>query len=157
MGASRPVGNTWVTDMRHFLDGAGAIADIPGPGLNLALFLGAIVAWVTSGRSAADPRTNVSCRRSPARRRCPGEILASFEAAGEHITARKAGIVGEDLLQARPCREEIEDQGHPDAVTTYAGLAEADVRVNEMRRSSSSRFIHLISHGHAFSPEPADL
>ena len=36
MGASRPVGNTWVTDMRHFLDGAGAIADIPGPGLNLA-------------------------------------------------------------------------------------------------------------------------
>jgi hypothetical protein len=79
MGASRPIGNTWVTDMRHFLDGAGAIADIPGPGLNLALFLGAIVAWVTSGRSAADPWTNVSCRRSPGRRRCPGEIRASFE------------------------------------------------------------------------------
>src|SRR5438094_378641 len=47
--------------MRHFLDGAGAMPDgMPGPALDLALFLGAIVAWVTSGRSAADARTNVA-------------------------------------------------------------------------------------------------
>jgi len=52
----------------------------------LALFLGAIVAWVTSGRSAADHRMNVACRRSPGRRRCPGEILASFEADGASIS-----------------------------------------------------------------------
>lgn len=78
--------NTWVTDMRHFLDDAGAIPeDMPGPALNLALFLGAIVAWVTSGRSAAAQRTNVSCRRSPGRRRCRGEILASLEADGSII------------------------------------------------------------------------
>lgn len=80
MGGSRPIGNTWVTDMRHFMDAAGGIPEgIPGPALNLGLFLGAIVAWVSSGRSASDPRTNVSCRRSPRRRRCPGEILATFE------------------------------------------------------------------------------
>lgn len=77
----RPIGGTWMTDMRHCLDASGAIPEgLPGPALNLALFLGAILAWVTSGRSAADPRTNVSCRRSPGRRRCPGEIFASFEA-----------------------------------------------------------------------------
>ncbi len=75
MGGSRAIGNTWVTDLRHYLDDSGAIADLPGPALGLALFLGAIVAWVTSGRSAADDRTNVVCRRSPSRRPCPGEIL----------------------------------------------------------------------------------
>lgn len=82
----RPIGGTWVTDMRHCLDASGAIPeDLPGPALNLALFLGAIVAWVTSGRSSPDPRTNVPCRRSPGRRRCAGEILASFEADGSTI------------------------------------------------------------------------
>ena len=87
MGRSRPIGNTWVTDMGHFLDDAGAIPeDMPGPALNLALFLGAIVAWVTSGRSAPDRRTNVACRRNPGRRRCPGEIRAFFEADGAAIS-----------------------------------------------------------------------
>jgi hypothetical protein len=51
---TRTIGNTWVTDMRHYLDRAGAMVDMPGPALNLALFLGAIVAGVTSGRSAGD-------------------------------------------------------------------------------------------------------
>ncbi len=82
----RTIGGMWVTDMRHCLDASGAIPeDLPGPALNLTLFLGAVVAWVTSGRSADDPLTNVPCRRSPGRRRCPGEILASFEADGSTI------------------------------------------------------------------------
>jgi hypothetical protein len=85
----RSSGATWVTDMRHFLDVAGEIPErIPGPALNLGLFLGAIVAWVTSSRSSTDPRTNVACRRSPRRRRCPGEIVASFEADGSTIVWR---------------------------------------------------------------------
>jgi hypothetical protein len=76
----RAIGGTWVTDIRHCLDASGTIPeDLPGPALNLALFIGAIVAWVTSGRSSVDARTNVPCRRNPGRRRCPGEILASFE------------------------------------------------------------------------------
>jgi hypothetical protein len=82
----RRIGGTWATDMRHYLDASGAIPeDLPGPALNLALFLGSIVAWVTSGGSSADPRTNVPCRRNPGRRRCPGEILASLEADGSSI------------------------------------------------------------------------
>ena len=85
MGRSRPIGNTWVTDMRHYLDGSGGMVDRPGPALNLALFLRSIATWVTTGRSVPDPRTNVACRRSPGRRRCSGEIVASFEADGETI------------------------------------------------------------------------
>ena len=73
------MGNISVTDMRHYLDGAGDIVDMTGPALSLALFLGSIVAWVTSGRSLADQRTNVPCRRSPGRRRCLGEIFAALE------------------------------------------------------------------------------
>jgi hypothetical protein len=85
----RPIGGTWVTDMRHCLNASGTIPEgLPGPALNLALFIGAIVAWVTSGRSSVDPRTNVSCRRNPGRRRCPGEILATFEADDSTISWR---------------------------------------------------------------------
>jgi hypothetical protein len=85
----RSSGATWVTDMRHFLDARGAIPTaIPGPALNVALFLGAIVAWVTSGRSSTDPRTNVACRRRPRRRGCAGEIAAAFEDDGATIVWR---------------------------------------------------------------------
>jgi hypothetical protein len=85
MGPKRRIGNTWVTDMKHYVDPTGAMVDMPGPALNLALFLGSVVAWVTSGRSSADPRTNVACRRSPTRRQCRGEIHASLDADGETI------------------------------------------------------------------------
>ena len=71
------MGNTWITDLRHYLDHRGTMTDLPGPALHLALFLGSIVAWVTSRRSPADQRTNAPCRRSPGRRRCLGEILAT--------------------------------------------------------------------------------
>lgn len=78
-------GNTWITDMRHFLDESGSMPDMPGPALNLALFLGSIVAWVTSGRAAADIRTNVSCRRSPAHQRCRGLIEAGLTENGTAV------------------------------------------------------------------------
>lgn len=72
--------DTWITDLRHFLDEDGDFpADIPGPALNLALFLAAIVAWVTSHPPYEDDRTNVTCRRSPGRRRCRGTIIARLE------------------------------------------------------------------------------
>jgi hypothetical protein len=73
------MGDTFIVDMRHYLDDSGEIPDIPGPALNLALFFGAIVGWVTS-HSGHVTWTNVPCRRSPGRRRCRGDILASFDA-----------------------------------------------------------------------------
>ena len=71
--------NTWITDMRHFLDESGSLGEIPNQALNLALYLGSIVAWMTSVPDDAMQPTNVTCRRSPKRLRCVGEIYASFE------------------------------------------------------------------------------
>jgi len=57
--ARRP--RTWITDMRHYLDD-GMLADMPAPAMDLALHLGAIVAWVTSHAAAPQIETNVRCR-----------------------------------------------------------------------------------------------
>lgn len=79
------MGDTWVTDMRHFLDERGDLAAMPAPALKLALHLGSIVGWMTSRSIEGPERTNVSCRRSPGRVPCRGEIHALFEARGGAI------------------------------------------------------------------------
>ncbi len=80
--------DTWVTDLRHFLNEVGELPEeIPAPALKLALFQGAIVAWMTGTDclNGQGSRTNVNCRRSPSRRPCPGEILASLDTKSEAI------------------------------------------------------------------------
>jgi hypothetical protein len=81
------MGNTWVVDMRHYLDEeTGDLPEsLPTPVLNLALFSGSIVAWVTDHLPEGDWHTNVSCRRSPGRKRCLGEIVAELEHGSGHI------------------------------------------------------------------------
>ena len=80
----------WISDLRHFLDEEGEIPDeLPGPALEMALFLGSIAAWVTS-RECRDPYcedawTNVPCRRRPRRRRCRGTIVAWLDSDGATI------------------------------------------------------------------------
>ncbi len=81
--------DTWITDMRHYLNEVGELPDgIPVPALKLALFQGAIIAWVTETgcRIGQGCRTNVNCRRSPNRRPCLGEIAALYEAKSEALT-----------------------------------------------------------------------
>ncbi|HEY3383532.1 MAG TPA: hypothetical protein VGK32_17340 [Vicinamibacterales bacterium] len=74
------MGDTWITDLTHFLDEHGSFpANIPGPALNLALFLASIVAWVTSHPPDEYDETNVTCRRSPSRKRCLGTIVARLD------------------------------------------------------------------------------
>lgn len=70
---------SYSTDLRHFLDEEGTLPDLRGPVLPLVLFLGSVVAWVTSHPPNRFPMTNVPCRRSPRRRRCMGEIYAVLE------------------------------------------------------------------------------
>ena len=80
--------DTWITDMRHFLDEDGVLPEgLPAPALKLVLYQGAIVAWVaaTGCRSGQTTRTNVNCRRNPGRRPCGGEIVACHEAASSTI------------------------------------------------------------------------
>lgn len=56
----RPQG--WVVDMRHYLDEeTGDIPDqVPSSLVNLVLFFGSIVAWVTDHLPEGDWHTNVS-------------------------------------------------------------------------------------------------
>lgn len=78
--------DTWVVDMTHYLDSDGSLAPLPGPALNLALYFGSIVSWMTSIESPEGPEeTNVWCRRKPGRQRCLGEIYAWFEPASAAI------------------------------------------------------------------------
>lgn len=81
----KPTG--WVVDMRHYLDeDTGDLPDgLPTPVLNLALFFGSIVAWVTDHLPEGDWHTNVPCRRSPGRRRCLGDIMAECDRTSGHI------------------------------------------------------------------------
>ena len=76
-----------VVDMRHYLDEeTGDVPDeLPTPALNLALFFGSIFGWVTNHLPHSDGHTNVSCRRSPGRRRCLGDIVAELDSASGHI------------------------------------------------------------------------
>ena len=84
------MGDTWVVDLRHYLDErTGDIPDsLPGPALSVALFFGSIVAWVTDHLPEAEWHTNVSCRRSPGRRRCLGEIFAELDGGTGQIVWR---------------------------------------------------------------------
>jgi hypothetical protein len=64
--------------MGHFLD-EGRLGDMPAPALDVALHLGAIVAWVSSHAAAPLFETNVRCRtRSRAYGRCVGDLHASI-------------------------------------------------------------------------------
>ena len=81
------MGDTWVTDMTHYLDEEGLLPEtLPGPALSIALFLGSIVGWVTSHPQGTYEETNVPCRRMPGRRRCVGNIFARIDAAQAAIT-----------------------------------------------------------------------
>ena len=93
----KPTG--WVVDMRHYLDEeTGDLPDgLPSPVLNLALFFGSIVAWVTDHLPHGDWHTNVPCRRSPGRRRCLGDIVAELDRASGYI-AWQCPICGDNGL-----------------------------------------------------------
>ena len=70
----------YVTDLRHFLDDEeGLPVDMHPRALSLVLHLGAIVEWMTALQPTEDELTNVCCRRRPGRKRCPGQIMASFD------------------------------------------------------------------------------
>jgi hypothetical protein len=78
---------SWVVDMRHYIDEeTGDLPDvIPERVLSLAIFFGAIVAWVTDHLPEGDEHTNVPCRRRPDRRRCRGEIIAELDRSSGYI------------------------------------------------------------------------
>jgi hypothetical protein len=94
------MGNTWISNIRHFLDDDGEIPyDLPGPAYQLASYFGSIVEAVTSRGKIKMYETGIRCRRRPSRKRCHGEVLAlidgksNFEIKWECPVCNDNGII----------------------------------------------------------------
>lgn len=59
--------NTWIVDLRHYLNPSGAIADMPSRARLLAEYFASIVVDATTN---LDDPPSVRCRRRPSHRRC---------------------------------------------------------------------------------------
>ena len=73
------MGNTWIVDIRHYLNPVGAFADMPSRARLLAEYFASIVVDATTN---LDDEPRVRCRRRPGRRRCTG-IVMSYPAADD--------------------------------------------------------------------------
>ena len=73
------MGNTWVTDLRHFLNSDGSILQLPRPAARLANYFGSIEEAVTARKNSDTWLTGIRCCRRPGRRRCEGEIFAFID------------------------------------------------------------------------------
>jgi hypothetical protein len=85
VGLTDAVCRTHLTEEHAALARELAAGGLPTPVLNLALFFGSIVAWVSDHLPHGDWHTNVPCRRSPSRRRCLGDIMAELDRTSGHI------------------------------------------------------------------------
>ena len=72
---------TYVTDLRHFLDDHGELAEMPAEAKQLASFLVLIVDAITQNATANFVETELRCRTT----KCTGEILARLDLANEEI------------------------------------------------------------------------
>lgn len=72
------MGDTWVTDIRHFLNDKGTFSDhLPKPALRMANYIAAIIVDATNDDNTVT--TGVRCRRRPNRKRCTGYIVSSIQ------------------------------------------------------------------------------
>ena len=70
--------DTWITDIRHFLNEKGVFPDeLPKPALNIANYIAAIIVDATNDDDTGT--TAVRCRRRPGRKRCSGYIVSSIQ------------------------------------------------------------------------------
>jgi hypothetical protein len=72
---------TYVTDLRHYLDDDGELADMPAEAKQMASFLVLIVDAVTPEAPPIFVETELRCRTT----KCTGEILARLDPATEEI------------------------------------------------------------------------
>lgn len=79
------MGNTWITNMIHFLEEDGQVVPLPRTGINLVSHLGAIIRCATMAEWDFPFQTSVKCRRRPNRRPCEGFILATLNSSDWQI------------------------------------------------------------------------
>ena len=71
--------DTWIVNLRHFLNPDGSIAPKSGRALRLAQHFAAIVREITAEIGGETSFPKVRCRRKPKRKACPGEIDSVFD------------------------------------------------------------------------------
>jgi len=81
----KALGDTWITDLTHFLDEDGQIAPDSGPARRLAEHLTAIVAMASYPELVIPSEYQVRCRRRPGRKPCGGHIEAGLDPDTEDI------------------------------------------------------------------------
>jgi len=80
------VADIWVTDITHFLDEHGAMADIPAPAQRLATYFASIIAAASNeDYYDEDDAMIVHCRRRPGRKPCSGDIISFIEPEHDEI------------------------------------------------------------------------
>ena len=73
---------TYVTDITHYLDEAGELAEMPGPARKLASFLVLLVDEATQAMPADDHDTGIRCRKKA----CTGSIRISLGSMQDEIS-----------------------------------------------------------------------
>jgi len=79
------MGDTWITDLTHFLDEEGHIGPTHGPARRLAEHFTAIVELASRFEFVIHPEYQVRCRRRPGRKPCPGHIESDLNFETEDI------------------------------------------------------------------------
>ena len=67
------MGNTWIVDLRHYLDPSGAFPNLPSRARLLAEYFAIVVVDATAN---LDEEPTVRCRRRPGRRPCTGIVMS---------------------------------------------------------------------------------
>jgi predicted RNA-binding Zn-ribbon protein involved in translation (DUF1610 family) len=78
----QPVNTTYVTDITHYLDEAGELAEMPAPARQLASFLVLLIDAATQAFPADDCDTHIRCRTSA----CVGSIRTSLSSMDDEIS-----------------------------------------------------------------------
>ncbi len=79
------MGDTWVTDVTHFLNDEGGIAPLKVPARRLAEHFVAIVSMISRPEIIPPSEYQVRCRRRPGRKPCTGVIEADLDPETEDI------------------------------------------------------------------------
>lgn len=87
--------DTWVVNLRHFLDPKGSFAPKSGPALRLAQHFAAIVQELSADLGEVSSVPKVQCRRRPNRKRCTGTIESLLDPESGQILW-KCPVCGDD-------------------------------------------------------------
>lgn len=79
------MGDTWVTDMRHFPPPDEVLPEAYAPARRLAAYLGSIVAAASVAPPSEVVDTALRCRRRPGHRPCPGYIRLRQDAGSRIV------------------------------------------------------------------------